>query len=78
MEDFDADLRAIWVALQKSIAKAEELWAHGVMTVAVLSDSQAAIRRTVYLDPGPGQYLARALNKHARALRTHSIEAAIH
>jgi hypothetical protein len=46
--------------------------------VAVFSDSQAAIRRTAHLDPGPGQQLARAINEHARALRAHGIEAAIH
>jgi ribonuclease HI len=31
-----------------------------------------------HLDPGPGQQLARAINEHARALRAHGIEAAIH
>jgi hypothetical protein len=47
-------------------------------TVAVFSDSQAAIRRTAHLDPGPGLQLARAINEHARALRAHGIEAGIH
>ena len=46
--------------------------------MAVFSDSQAAIRRTAHLDPGPGQQLARAINEHARALRAHGIEAVIH
>ena len=78
MEVFDAELWAIGVALQKSVARAETLRAHGVTTVAVFSDSQAAIRRTAHLDPGPGQQLARAINEHARALRAHGIEAAIH
>jgi len=78
MEVFDAELWAIGVALRKSVARAEALRAHGVTTVAVFSDSQAAIRRTVHLDPGPGQQLARAINEHARALRAHGIEPAIH
>jgi ribonuclease HI len=46
--------------------------------VAVFSDSQAAIRRTTHLDPRPGQDHSRADNEHARALRGHSNEAAIH
>jgi len=61
-----------------SVARAEALRAHIVTTVAVLSDSQAAIRRTTHLDPRPGQHLVRAINEHARALRTYSIESAIH
>jgi len=78
MEVFDAELWAIGVALRKSVARAEALRTHGVTTVAVSSDSQAAIRRTAHLDPGPGQHPPRAINKHTRALRAHSIEAAIH
>jgi len=39
----DAELWAIGVAHQKSVASAEALLAHGVTTVAVLSDSQADI-----------------------------------
>ena len=66
------------MALRKSVARAEVLRAHGVRTVSVCSDLQAAIRRTVELDPGPGERLARAIYEHARALRTHGIEAAIH
>jgi ribonuclease HI len=48
------------------------------MTVAVFSDSQAAIRRMTHLDPGPGQHLARAINQHARALHAYGIEDTIH
>jgi hypothetical protein len=77
MEVFDAKLWAIGVALRKSVARAEVLPAHGVKTVAVFSHSQAAIRRTTHLDPGPGQHLATAINEHARALRAHGIETAI-
>ena len=45
----------------------EALRAHGVTSVAIISDSQAAIRRTVHVDPGQGQQLARAIDEHARA-----------
>jgi len=75
---FNAELWAIGVALRKSVARAEVLRAHRVMTVAMFGDSQAAIRRTTHLDPGPGQHLARAISEQARALRTYSIEASIH
>jgi len=75
---FDAELWAIGIALRKSVARAEALRAHGVTTVAVFSDSQAAIRRAAHLDPGPGQQLARTINKHARALRAHGIEVVVH
>jgi hypothetical protein len=78
MEVFDAQLWAIGVVLRKSVARAEALRAHRVTTVAVFSDSQAAIRRMAHLDPGPGQQLARAINEHARALRAHGVETAIH
>jgi len=60
-----------------SVARAEALRAHGVTTVAVFSDSQAAIRRTAHLDGRPGQQLARAINEHAKALGAHGIEGAI-
>ena len=46
--------------------------------MAAFSDSQAAIRRTIHLDPEPGQHLPRAIDEHVRALRAHGIEAAIH
>ena len=46
--------------------------------VAVFSDSQAAIRRTEHLEPGPGQPLARWINQSARTLRKAGIETEIH
>jgi hypothetical protein len=49
-----------------------------VTTLAIFSDSQAAIRRTVHFDSGPGQQLASVINEHARALRGHGIEVVIH
>jgi hypothetical protein len=59
MEVFDAELWAIRLALEATIEKRETLQRHGVKTVAVFSDSQAAIRRTAHLEPVPGQRLAR-------------------
>jgi ribonuclease HI len=46
-------------------------------------DTAIALHKLYYtaanaLLPGPGQQLARAINEHARALRAHGIEAAIH
>ena len=78
MEVLNAELWAIIVALQKSVTRVEALQAHRDTTVAVLGDLQAAIRLTVHLDPGPGQHLARAINKNARALHTHGIEIVIY
>jgi len=49
-----------------------------VTKVAVFSDSQAAIRRTEHLEPGPGQPLARWINRSARTLREAGIETQIH
>jgi len=43
MEVFDAKLWAIGIALDVAIENRETLQMHGVKTVAVLSDSQAAI-----------------------------------
>ena len=48
--------------------------ANGVTTVAVFSDSQAAIRRTEHLEPGPVQPLARLINHNTRALREVGME----
>jgi len=78
MELIDTELWPIRVALRKSIGRPEALRAHGVMKVAVFSDSQAAIRQTTHWDPGPGQQLVMAINEHAGALRGNGIEAAIH
>ena len=75
---FDAELWAIGIALRKSVARAEELQAHRVTTLAIFSDSQAAIRWMAHLDSGPGQQLARAINEHARVLRGHGIGVVIH
>jgi ribonuclease HI len=54
------------------------LQARGVAKVAVFSNSQAAIRRTEHLEPGPGQTLARLINRNAKTLRKVGIETEIH
>jgi hypothetical protein len=54
MEVFDSELWAIGLALGETVKRRETLQRHGVKTVAVFSDSQAAIRRMAHLEPGPG------------------------
>jgi len=78
MEVFDAELWAIGLALGETIEKRETLQRHGVKTVAIFSDSQTAIRRAAHLEPGPGQRLARRINRRARALLAHGIATEIH
>jgi len=46
--------------------------------VEVFSDSQAAIRQTAHMDPGPGQQLTRAIYEHAMALHTEGIDIVIY
>jgi ribonuclease HI len=78
MEVFDSELWPIRIAQQNPVARADALGARLVTTLAVFSDPQAAIRRTMHLDPGPGQQLGRAVNKHSRALNTNEINVMIH
>jgi len=78
MEVFDAELWATGLALDVAIEKRETLQKHGVKTVAVFSDSQAAIRRAAHLEPRPGQRLARRINRRARSLFGHCIATEIH
>jgi len=66
VEVFDAELWTIGLALNETIKKRETLQRHGVKTVAVFSDSQAAIRRTAHLEPGPAQRVVRRLNRGRR------------
>lgn len=44
MEDFDAELWAIGLALEETIQKTETFPRYGVKTVAILCDAQTAIR----------------------------------
>jgi len=78
MEVFDAELWGIGLALDVAIEQRETLQKHGVKTVAVFSDSQATIRRVAHLEPGPGQRLARPINRRARSLLGHGIATEIH
>jgi ribonuclease HI len=78
MEVFDAELWIIGLSLEETIEKREILQRHRVKTVAVFSDSQAAIRRTAHLEPGPGQRLARQMNRRAQAILAHGIKTEIH
>jgi hypothetical protein len=78
MEVFDAELWAIRLAHEETIEKRELLQRNGVKMVAVFSDSQAAIRRAAHLEPGPGQRLARRINRKAQALHAHGIKTEIH
>jgi len=78
MEVFDAELWAIRLALGVAFEQRNELLMHGVRTVAVFIDSQAAIRQAAYLEPGPGQRLARRINSRAQSLLSHVIAAEIH
>jgi hypothetical protein len=78
MEVFDAKLWAIGLEVEVTMEKRETLQRHGVKTVAVFSDSQAAIRWTAHLEPGPGQRLARRINRRAQALLAHGIKTEIH
>jgi ribonuclease HI len=78
MEVFDAELWAIGLALGETIKKREPLQRQGVKTVAISSDSQATIRRTAHLEPGPGQRLAIRINRRALALLAYGIATEIH
>jgi len=78
MEVYDAELWAIGLALRESVKKTDTLQTHGVTKVAVFSESQAAIRRTEHLEPGPGKHLARWIDQCARTLREAGIETEIH
>jgi ribonuclease HI len=78
MQVYEAELWAIALALRRSVKKTDTLQKSWVMMVTVFRDSQAAIRRTEHLEPGPGQPLARWINQSARTLRETSIETEIH
>jgi len=78
MEVFDAELWAIGLAHEVTIEKIETLQRHGVKTVAVFSDSQAAIRRTPHQEAGMGQRLARRINRRAQAQLAHGIKTEVH
>jgi len=78
MEVLDAILWAMGLALPVVIEKRETLPIHGVKTVAVFSDSQAAFRPTAHLEQGPGEQLARRINRWSWNLLAHGIATEIH
>jgi len=78
MEVFDAELWAIGLALGETVKRRERLQEHGVKTVAVISDSKAAIRRTAHIEPGLGQRLESRINRRAQAPPAHGIATEIH
>jgi hypothetical protein len=77
MDMSNTGLSSIGDDLQQTVSTAEMLEAHGVSPTSVLSALYTAIRRTAHLDPGPGQQLGRAINRHDRALHSHSIRVII-
>jgi len=78
IEVFDAELWVIGLGLGEMVKGRYKLQEHGVKTVAVFSDWQAAIRRTAHLGEGPGQRLVRGINQSAHALLAYAIATEIH
>jgi hypothetical protein len=77
MEVNDGEPSAFRLALGLSVSKRDTLLTHGGMKVAEFSYSQAAIRRTEHLEPGPGPALARWIHRSASTLREEGIETQI-
>jgi len=78
MEVFNAELWAIVLEVRETVKRRETLQQHGVKSVAVFSESQAAIRRVSHLEPGPGQRLARRNRRMGLNLLAHGIATEIH
>jgi len=78
MDLFDAELWAIGLTLGETVKKRETLQRHGVMTVAVFSNLQAAIRRMAHPEPYSGQQAARRINRRVQALLANCITTEIH
>jgi ribonuclease HI len=78
MEGFDAELWTIRLALVETLKKREILQRPGVKAVAIVSDSQTAIRRPANLEPGSRQRFVRQINRRACALLAHGIATEIH
>jgi len=73
MEVINDTLWAIGLLLGEMNKKRKLLQRHGVKTVAILRDSEAAIRQTRHQETGPGQRLARQINRTVRALLAQGI-----
>jgi len=78
MEVFNTEQWAIRFALDVAIEPTDTLQEHGVKTVAVFSDSLAAIRRAAHLGPSPAQRLAKRISRRARSLLAHGFATEIH
>jgi len=78
VEVFNTELWAIGLMPGETVKRWKWLQEHRVNTVALFSDSQAAIRRTAHLELGPGHRLARRINRRAQALLAHGIATEIH
>ena len=78
MDVFEPELWAIGLGLDMAIKKREALQERGVKTVAVFSDSPAAIRQAAQLEPGSAQRLARRINTRSWNLLAHCIATEIH
>ena len=78
MEVIHAELRGIGLALEDTIENREILQGNRVKMVEVVNDSQAAIPWAAHLEPGPGQWLPRRMNRKAQALPAHGIKTEIH
>jgi len=74
----DAELSAIGLARGETVKRMESLEDHTLKTVAVFSDSHAAIRQRAHLVLGPLQQLARRSNWSTRILLGHGIPIKIH
>jgi ribonuclease HI len=77
MEVFDANMWATGLALEETIEKRAIMQRNAVKMVVLFSDSQGDIRLAARLEPGPGQRLARRINRKVQALLGHSIKTEI-
>jgi ribonuclease HI len=77
-EVFDAELYALWVGLKAAKVRADEQVDGQPRTVAIFTDSQAALRRIRNDDPGPGQWLARRILHAERQLRQAGLTTEFH
>jgi len=78
MDVFNAELWAIGLAFGETVKSRERLQGNRVETVAVFSDSRAAIRQTAHLGPALWYQLARRINRRVQALLAHGNATEIH
>jgi hypothetical protein len=78
MQLIDAELWVIRLEPWATVTTRERLPEHEVKTVAVFSESQAAIRCTPYVQPGPGPWLPGRIKWTTPAILTYSIATKYH